>query len=66
VRWLAGRPWWLLAGAFVLVLVGVVLGREHSIWLLSGVGVVTLFLLFFATLMAVVACRQHPRPPSPH
>ncbi len=66
MRWLTGRPWWLLAGAFVLLFLGVVFGRVLSIWALSGVAVLMLFMLFFATLMALVARRESPRPPSPH
>jgi hypothetical protein len=65
LRWLASRPRWLLAGAFVLLLVGVVLGQVLSIWVLGGTAVVLVFLFFFATLMAFVASRETPRPPGP-
>ena len=65
MRWLASRPRWRLAGAFVLVLLGVVLSWGHPSWL-TGTAVVLAFLLFFATLMALVARRETPQPPSPH
>lgn len=65
MRWRASRPRWLLAGAFVLLLLGVVLGWVRSIWILSGTAVVLLFLLFFATLMAFVGRPETPRPRSP-
>lgn len=65
VRWLTGRPRWLLAAAFVLLLVGVVLGRALSIGVLS-VATVLVFLLFFATLMAFVGRIEATRPPDPH
>ncbi|HUZ70036.1 MAG TPA: hypothetical protein VMU65_10010 [Candidatus Saccharimonadales bacterium] len=66
MRWLARRPWWLLAVAWVVALVGVVLGQTISFELFGVPTVVMVFLLFFATLMALVARRETPRPPSPH
>ncbi len=66
MRWLAGRPRWLLASAFVLLLLGVVFGWVRSIPVLSGTAVVLVFLFFFALLMALIARRETPRPPSPH
>jgi Na+-transporting methylmalonyl-CoA/oxaloacetate decarboxylase gamma subunit len=51
---------------FVLVLLGAVLARALSLWILGGAGVVLLFLLFFAVLMAFTGRRESPRPPSPH
>jgi hypothetical protein len=58
--WLASRRWWILAGAFVLLLLGLVL----SIPVLSIIPVVVVFLLFFSMLMALIARRGAPRPPS--
>ena len=66
MRWLASLPRWFLVSAFVLLLLGVVLGQMLSIHVLSGVAVVALFLVFFPMLMALVARRETPRPPSPH
>jgi hypothetical protein len=58
--WLAGRRWWLLAVAFVLLLLGVVL----SISILYVIpGVLLVFLLLFAILMVLTARRGSPRPP---
>jgi regulator of protease activity HflC (stomatin/prohibitin superfamily) len=65
VRWLASRPRGILAGAFILMLLGVLLVRSLRVSSLGGTGVVLVFLLFFATLMAHVAPRRTPRPPSP-
>jgi hypothetical protein len=63
VLWLASRPWWLLAGAFVLLLLGLVL----YISVLSIIPVVlVLFLLFFSGLMALKSRRGTPRPPDPN
>jgi hypothetical protein len=76
VRWLASRPLWVLAGTFVLVLLGVVLslrvgpaqfdgmlGGVLSIWI--GTAVVVLFVLFFAMLMALFGRRVVSRSRSP-
>jgi hypothetical protein len=61
VLWLVGRRSWLLAGAFVLLLLGSVL----SIAVLRSIPVeLVLFLLFFSILMALIARRGAPRPPS--
>jgi hypothetical protein len=65
MRWLASRPWWLLAGVLVVLLLAVVLGLVPSNWVSRGVAVVTLFLLFFATLMALLRRRESPGPTSP-
>jgi Na+-transporting methylmalonyl-CoA/oxaloacetate decarboxylase gamma subunit len=48
------------------LLLGVVFGWVRSIPVLSGTAVVLVFLFFFALLMALVARRETPRPPSPH
>jgi uncharacterized membrane protein YuzA (DUF378 family) len=66
MRWLASRPRWLLVGTFVLLLLTVLFGWVRSIDLVSGVAIVLLFVLFFATLMALVVRRETPRPPSRH
>jgi hypothetical protein len=59
--WLVGRRWWLLAGAFVLVLLGSVLFPA----ILSGIPVgVALFLLFISIPMALILRYRAPRPPS--
>ena len=61
--WLVGRRWWLLAGAFVVLLLGVL----RSISVLSIIPVVlVLFLLFFSILMALLGRRETPRRPGPH
>ena len=61
MRWLASRPRWLLAGVFVLLLLGVALGWTRSVPVVAGTAVVLLFLFFFALLMALVARRETPR-----
>jgi hypothetical protein len=58
--WLAGRLWWLLAVALVILLLGVVL--SISVVSIIPVGVVV-FLLFFSLLMPLVARGATPRPP---
>jgi hypothetical protein len=63
VVWLADHRWWTLGLASVLLLLRLVLSR-------SFLGVIpvelVLFLLFFASLMALAGHRGSPRPPSPH
>lgn len=61
--WLASRRWWVLAGAFVLVFVGLV--RSISVLYIVPV-VLVLFLLFFSMLVALIGRRGAPRPPSSH
>jgi hypothetical protein len=51
---------------FVLLLLAMLFGWVRSIDLVSGLSVVLLFVLFFATLMALVARQQAPRPPRRH
>jgi hypothetical protein len=65
MRWLAGLPWWLLAAALVLMVLGAVIGQLRSIPVVELVAVIALFPLLFATLMALVGRRETPRPPSP-
>jgi hypothetical protein len=63
VLWLASRRWWLLAGALVVLFLGLVL----SVSVLSIIPVVlVLFLLFFSILMALIAPRGTRRPPGPN
>jgi hypothetical protein len=63
MRWLASRPRWLLACAFVFLLLGVAFAPVLSNWILGGTAGVLVFLLFFATLMAFMGRRENPRPP---
>jgi hypothetical protein len=59
--WLVSRRWWLLAGAFALLL----LGLAHSWTFLSGIPVVVLLLLLISIPAALIACRETPLHPSP-
>lgn len=64
MRWLAGRPRWLLLGAFVLLLGCVALGIVLRVPYFALAGLLVFF-LYFATLMAFVRRRENPRSPSP-
>jgi uncharacterized membrane protein len=68
VRWFASRPPWVLAVAWVLVLLCVVLGSVLTEPFLTYLAVMTVFFLFFGTLMALVSRRgtTQPRSPRPH
>jgi drug/metabolite transporter (DMT)-like permease len=62
VLWLAGRRWWVLAGALVFLL----LGWVRSISVLRLIPAVSVLLLFFlAMLMALIARRVTPERRSP-
>ncbi|HEY6468545.1 MAG TPA: hypothetical protein VI434_02135 [Candidatus Dormibacteraeota bacterium] len=61
--WLANHRWWTLAAAFVVLLLGLLLSTAF----LSSFPVVpVLFLLFFASLMALAGTRGSRRPPGSH
>jgi Na+/H+ antiporter NhaD/arsenite permease-like protein len=62
VIWLVNHRWWTLVGAFVLLLLGLVMSRSAGS-AIPGVLIVVLFLLFFASLMALVGGRGSPPPP---
>jgi hypothetical protein len=62
VVWLINRRWWVLAAAFVLLLLGMVLYTGD---LRSIPGGVVLILLFIAIPGALMARREAPRPPDP-
>jgi uncharacterized membrane protein YoaK (UPF0700 family) len=66
MRWLASRPPWRLAAAWVLLLSGVVLGSMLTIPDLTYAALFFAFFLFLATLMALVDRRGTPQPRSPH
>ena len=66
MRWLASRPRWLLAGVFAVLLLAVAFGWVRSVPVVAGMGVVLLFLFFFALLMALVGRRATPGSHSPH
>ena len=61
MRWLAGRPRWLLLGAFVLLLGCVALGIVLRVPYFALAGLLVFF-LYFATLMAFVRRRENPGP----
>ena len=63
MRWLVNHRWWTLAGACVLLLLGLVLRR--SVLTVIPLGAV-LFLLFFASLMALVKPGGGQGPRGPH
>ena len=65
MRWLAGRPRWLLLGVFVVLVLCVVLGYVLRNVVLSS-AILLVFFFFFATLMAFVVRRESRRPRSPH
>jgi hypothetical protein len=56
--WLINRRWWILAGAFMLLLLGLVLLPA-----VRSIPDVVVFLLFWAMLGAVAIRREAPRPP---
>jgi hypothetical protein len=61
MRWLASRRWWLLAGAFVLLLLGLV----QSWTFLSSIPVEAVLLLLLISIPAAFIARHAaPRPPS--
>lgn len=62
VRWLVRRRWWLLAGAFALVFLGLVQSWTFLSWIPVEA---LLFFLFFA-LVALAAGHWAPRRPGPH
>lgn len=61
MRWLASRPRWLLLGAFVVLIVCVVLGVVLRNVVLSS-ATVLVFFVYFATLMAFVRRRENLGP----
>jgi hypothetical protein len=62
VLWLVSRRWWLLAGAFVLLLLGLV----QSWTFLRLIPVEALLFFFFFSLVAVIVGHWAPRRPGPH
>jgi hypothetical protein len=66
VVWLVNHRWWTLTSAFVLLLLGLVASKMVVGVIPAGVVVLTLFLLFFASLMALVGRHGSPRPPGPN
>jgi hypothetical protein len=65
MRWLASRPRWLLLGAFVVLVVCVVVGGVLHNEVLSLASLLVFF-VGLATLMAFVRRHADPRSPSPH
>jgi hypothetical protein len=63
VPWLVNHLRWTIPGAAVLLILGILLSRA----VLSVIPfVLVLFLLFFASLMALVGPRGRQRPPRGH
>jgi purine-cytosine permease-like protein len=70
VVWLVNHRWWTLTGAFAVLLLGLVLaslGLPRSVaGVIPGVVVLVLFLLFFASLGALMLRGGSRRPPGPN
>jgi hypothetical protein len=65
MRWLASRPWWVLAGAFVVLLFLLVLDLMQSWTFLSIIPVTAMLLLLLVSIPAALIARHGaPRPPS--
>jgi hypothetical protein len=62
MRWLVSRRWWILAGIFALLLLGLV----QSWTFLSYIPLEALLFFLFFSLVALVAGRWAPRRPGPH
>ena len=58
--WLANHRWWTLTAAVVVVLLDLLLSKA---FLGAFPAAVVLFLLFFASFMALVGTRGSRRPP---
>ncbi len=65
--WLVNHRWWTLTSAFAVLLLGVVLSilglTRSAAVAIPGVVVLVLYLLFFASLRALVWHRGSRRPP---